>query len=96
MTKILKAKLKNPNKKIFKISDLTYIKSMTPLKELLEGEEMLYPIQVVRHEVFDKVRYGASGVPYKEKNWSVFKGSQRIQAALKLGYTHIEGIIEND
>jgi len=69
---------------------------MTPLKELLEGEEMLYPIQVVRHEVFDKVRYGASGVPYKEKNWSVFKGSQRIQSALKLGYTHIEGIIENE
>ena len=69
---------------------------MTPLKELLEGEEMLCPIQVVRHEVFDKVRYGASGVPYKEKKWSVFKGSQRIQAALKLGYTHIEGIIENE
>jgi len=94
--KLLKAKSNIKNKKIFAISDLTYIKSMTPLKELLEGEEMLYPIQVVRHEVFDKVRYGASGVPYKEKNWSVFKGSQRIQAALKLGYTHIEGIIENE
>ena len=94
--KILKAKQSHPKKRIFQISDLAYIKSMTPLKELLEGEEMLYPIQVVRHEVFDKVRYGASGVPYKEKNWSVFKGSQRIQSALKLGYTHIEGIIENE
>jgi len=94
--KILKAKTSHPKKQIFQISDLTYIKSMTPLKELLEGEEMLCPIQVVRHEVFDKVRYGASGVPYKEKKWSVFKGSQRIQAALKLGYTHIEGIIENE
>ena len=94
--KILKAKQSHPKKQIFQISDLTYIKSMTPLKELLEGEEMLYPIQVVRHEVFENVRYGASGVPYKEKNWSVFKGSQRIQSALKLGYTHIEGIIENE
>ena len=94
--KVLKAETSHPKKQIFQISDLTYIKSMTPLKELLEGEEMLYPIQVVRHEVFDNVRYGASGVPYKEKNWSVFKGSQRIQAALKLGYTHIEGIIENE
>ena len=96
MMKILKAKISHPKKQIFQISDLTYIRSMTPLKELLEGEEMLYPIQVVRHEVFNKVRYGASGVPYKEKNWSVFKGSQRVQAAIRLGYTHIEGIIVND
>ena len=94
--KILKAKQSHPKKQIFQISDLTYIKSMSPLKELLDGEELLYPIQVIRHEVFNKARYGASGVPYKEKNWSVFKGSQRIQAALKLGYTHIEGIIENE
>jgi len=94
--KILKAKTSHPKKQIFQISDLTYIRSMTPLKELLNGEEMIDPIQVVKHEVFDKVRYGASGVPYKEKKWSVFKGSQRIQAAIQLGYTHIEGIIENE
>ena len=94
--KILKAKTSHPKKQIFQISDLTYIKSMTPLKELLNGEEMIDPIQVIKHEILNKVRYGASGVTYKEKRWSVYKGSQRIQAALKLGYTHIEGIITNE
>jgi len=94
--KILKAKTSHPKKQIFQISDLTYIRSMTPLKELLNGEEMIDPIQVVKHEILNEVRYGASGVPYKEKRWSVYKGSQRIQAALKLGYTHIEGIITNE
>ena len=94
--KILKAKTSHPKKQIFQISDLTYIRSMTPLKELLNGEEMNDPIQVVKHEILNEVRYGASGVPYKEKKWSVYKGSQRIQAALKLGYTHIEGIITNE
>jgi len=68
---------------------------MTPLKELMNGEEMNDPIQVVKHELSYEVRYGASGVPYIEKRWSVYKGSQRIQAALKLGYTHIEGVIIN-
>jgi len=96
MMKILKAKTSHPKKQIFQISDLTYIKSMTPLKELINGEEMIDPIQVNRHEIFDKVRYGANGVPYKEKTFSVYKGSQRIQAALQLGYTHIEGIISNE
>ena len=94
--KVLKAKTSHPKKQIFQISDLTYIRSMTPLKELLNGEEMIDPIQVVKHEILNEARYGASGVPYKEKRWSVYKGSQRIQAALKLGYTHIEGIIENE
>jgi len=94
--KILKAKTSHQKKQIFQISDLTYIRSMTPLKELMNGEEMNDPIQVVKHELSDEVRYGASGVPYIEKRWSVYKGSQRIQAALKLGYTHIEGIITNE
>jgi|SRR5210317_704087 len=96
MMKILKAKISHPKKQIFQISDLTYIRSMTPLKELIDGEEMIDPIEVVKHEISDRVRYGASGVPYIEKKFSVYKGSQRIQAALKLGYTHIEGIITNE
>jgi len=96
MMKVLKAKQSHLKKQIFPISELTFIKSMTPLKELMDGEEMLYPIQVVQHEVFDKIRYGAGGVEYKEKKYSVWKGSQRIQAALQLGYTHIEGVIANE
>jgi hypothetical protein len=69
---------------------------MAPLKELLNGEELLNPIEVIKHETFGKIRYGANGAIYKEKKWSVWRGSQRVQAAIKLGYTHIEGIIINE
>jgi hypothetical protein len=69
---------------------------MTPLQELLNGEEMIEPIQVIKHVISNVSRVGANGVPYIEKQYSVFKGSQRIKAALELGYTHIEGIIVNE
>ena len=36
------------------------------------------------------------GIPYIEKRYSVKKGSQRVTAAKKMGYTHIEGIVVND
>jgi hypothetical protein len=94
--KILKAKKNYLNKQTFQISDLTYIKSMTPLKELLKGEDMIEPVQVIKHSISDTPRIGAAGQPYIEKQYSVWKGSQRIQAALQLGYTHIEGIIVNE
>ena len=96
MMKILKAKTSHQKKQIFPISELTFIKSMTPLKEIINGEEMIDPIQVIKHETFNVEKMGAQGIPYKEKKWSVWKGSQRIQAALQLGYTHIEGIIANE
>jgi len=69
---------------------------MTPLKELLNGEDMNEPIQVIKHTINNISRVGANGMPYIEKQYSVFKGSQRIKAALELGYTHIEGIIVNE
>jgi len=69
---------------------------MAPLQELLNGEDMIEPIQIVKHTINDVSRVGANGIPYIEKQYSVFKGSQRIKAALKLGYTHIEGIIINE
>lgn len=69
---------------------------MTPLQELLNGEDMNEPIQVIKHTISDVSRVGANGMPYIEKQYSVFKGSQRIKAALELGYTHIEGIIVNE
>ena len=94
--KILKAKKNYLNKQIFQISDLTYITRMTPLKELLNGEDMIEPIEVIKHNISDTPRMGAVGQPYIEKQYSVWKGSQRIQAALQLGYTHIEGIIINE
>ena len=94
--KLLKAQLQNPKKIILEISNLQYIKSMTPLQELLDGEELQNPIEVLKHHVSQQPRLGAGGVPYKEKEYSVWRGSQRVQAALKLGYTHIEGIIINE
>jgi hypothetical protein len=94
--KILRAKLKVYNKKVFDIRDLTYIDRMTPLKELLNGEDMIDPIQVLKHEQSKNLRLGANGVNFVEKKYSVWKGNQRVQAALQLGYTHIEGVIINE
>ena len=93
--KILKAK-NGKDKIVFDINELTYIKSMQPLKELIDGEDMQEPIEVIKHWVSDSHRMGAGGNRYVEKKFSLHKGSQRIQAALKLGYTHIEGIIINE
>ena len=67
---------------------------MTPLPELLNGEDMQNPIEVRQHTLTP--RKGVNGVAYAEKKYSVFRGSQRVQAAIKLGYTHIEGVIIND
>ena len=94
--KLLKAKQDNPKKIILEISNLTHIKSMTPLPELLNGEDMQNPIEVLKHEISDKPRYGVGGVPYIEKEFSVWRGSQRVKAAIELGYTHIEGVIINE
>ena len=44
---------------------------MTPLPELLNGEELQNPIEVMKHKVSDKPRYGVESVPYNEKEYSV-------------------------
>jgi hypothetical protein len=79
-----------------KISDLTYVKHGLALVDILEGNEMIDPIEVEKHFISDTPRMGANGNPYIEKQYTVFKGSQRITAALQMGYTHIEGIVIND
>jgi hypothetical protein len=94
--KILKATKSYLNKQIFQISDLTFIRTATPLPEILKGEEMIEPIHIVKHSINDVSRMGANGIPYVEKSYSVHKGNQRIKAGLQLGYTHIEGIIINE
>ena len=91
--KLLTANQKIANKIPILLKDLIYIKSMTPLKELLDGESLNYPIEVKEHIVSEVPRYGPMGIPYIEKEYSVWKGSQRVQAAIQLGYTHIEGVI---
>lgn len=94
--KILKAKQNYLNKQIFQISDLTYITRMTPLKELLNGEDMIEPIKVLKYKISESKRLGANGENFKEKQYSVWEGNQRVQAAIQLGYTHIEGILVNE
>ena len=94
--KILKAKKSYLNKQTFQISDLTYITRKTPLIELLNGEDMIEPIKVLKHKISESKRLGANGENFREKQYSVWKGNQRVQAAIQLGYTHIEGILVNE
>ena len=94
--KLLKAKADNQKKIKLEISKIHYIKSMTPLPELLNGEDMINPIEVRQHSYSLTPRKGVGGKAYEEKRYSVFRGSQRVQAAIKMGYTHIEGVIINE
>lgn len=93
--KILKAQTGN-KKIIVEIDKIQYIKSMTPLSELLNGEDLQNPIEVRKHSVSFTERKGVGGVTYAEKEYSVFRGSQRIKAAKQLGYTHIEAVVINE
>ena len=102
--KLLKAKTSHPKKQIFPISDLNYnlyyeknkSKLVNGAEEILEGAEMIDPIQGKKYTSSKTPRYGASGKVYREREYGVWKGNQRVTAAVKLGYTHIEGIILND
>ena len=66
----------NDNQKKIKleISKIHYIKSMTPLPELLDGEDMQNPIEVRKHTYSLTPRKGVKfGVAYAEKQYSVFR-----------------------
>jgi|SRR6056300_1209855 hypothetical protein len=97
--KILKSKTSHPKKIILKISDLSYIKYYEEHNaKLNQGVDMIkdimnYPIEVFKHQISKTQRYGASGTLYKEKLYSVVKGNQRVTQAKRLGYTHIEAIV---
>jgi len=101
--KVLKAKTSHPKKQIFQISDLTYIKK-NPYPDFLPKQDrdiwmkdgMIEPIQVVKHQISKIPRKGVNGVEYKEKQYSIYKGSSRINYALANGYDAIEGIIINE
>ena len=99
--KLLKAKTSHHKKTTLKISDLTYIKYYEEHNvKLNQGVDIIkdimkYPIEVFKHQVSKTQRYGAGGTLYKEKLYSVVKGNQRVTQAVKLGYTHIEAIIND-
>ena len=99
--KILKAKTSHPKKQIFPINDLNYnlyytknnSKLVNGAEDIIDGAEMIDPIQVKKYVKSSQARYGANGKVYREREYGVWKGNQRVTAAVKLGYTHIEGII---
>ena len=94
--KLLKAQKQVPNKIILEINKIHFIKSMTPLPDLIHGKPLLNPIEVRQHSYSLQPRKGVGGKAYAEKQYSVFRGSQRVQAAIKMGYTHIEGVVINE
>ena len=93
--KKMTAILSTTKTKTIAISDCKYIKSMTPLPELLEGEKLLNPIEVYKYDITDNQRGGAAGITLEQKKYRVHRGSQRVQAAIQLGYTHISANIIN-
>ena len=80
--KILKAKQSHPKKQTFLISELSYVKNGIMLQDILDGKEMLDCVEI-EHDTN----------PNYDKEYFVFKGSSRIEAAVKMGFTHIEGIL---
>ncbi len=66
--KLLKAQQQTPNKIILEIDKIHYIKSMTPLPELLNGEALQNPIEVRKYSVSETPRKGVGGKTYAEKN----------------------------
>lgn len=87
--KILKAKSSTLNTEIFQISDLAFVKHGFILEDILNGADMIHPIEV--HRCTNQGTVGALGKEYKKNLLKVVKGSQRVTTAIKLGYTHIEG-----
>ena len=69
--RLLKAKADKQKKIILEISKIHYIKSMTPLPELLNGEDMQNPIEVRQHSYSLTPRKGVGGKAYEEKRYSV-------------------------
>ena len=97
--KILRAQISHPKKTILKISDLDYIKYYEQHNaKLTSGVDdikdiMINPIEVQKHTISPTTRYGANGAVYKEKLYTILKGNQRVTQAKRLGYTHIEAIV---
>ena len=83
--KLLKAKQSHPKKQIFQISELSYVKNGIMLQDILDGKEMNEVVTIV-HDTN----------PNYDKEYFVDRGSSRIEAAVQMGFTHIEGIIINE
>ena len=100
---VLRSQVQKKNSQYFDISDLYYILNREINKDVLETGILINPIVVYRIEYVNyskdgPPRYGVGGAPYEPgcigKTYLVHQGNSRVPAALKLGYTYIEGIID--
>ena len=96
---VLRSQVKKKNSQYFDIDDLAYIpeKARGINKDVLETGILINPIVV--YPISGEPRMGTGGVDYRQgcvgKKYLVHKENSRVPAALKLGYTHIEGIIDD-
>jgi|DEB0MinimDraft_4_1074332.scaffolds.fasta_scaffold10678_3 hypothetical protein len=93
--KVLKAKERQDNIQVFKISDLKIVATREINEDVVKTGVMLHPIEIYdrRDMRFDGERYGANGSIYVHKDYDVWRGNSRVKAAIHMGYTHIEGVI---
>ena len=102
---ILTSKQKHPNSEYYDIELLAYSPTRKINDDVVETGIMLHPIEVYLIEndlecsaPQGQLRFGAGGALYKTNNrigkkYIVHKGNSRVRAAIKMGYTHIEGYL---
>ena len=101
----LTSKQKHPNSEYYDIQLLAYNPTREINEDVVETGIMLHPIEVYLIEndlecsaPQGQLRFGAGGALYKMNNrigkkYIVHKGNSRVRAAIKMGYTHIEGYL---
>ena len=101
----LTSKQKHPNSEYYDIQWLAYSPTREINEDVVETGIMLHPIEVYLIEndlecsaPQGQLRFGAGGALYKTNNcigkkYIVHKGNSRVRAAIKMGYTHIEGYL---
>ena len=101
----LTSKQKHPDSEYYDIEWLAYIPTREINEDVVETGIMLHPIEVylIVNDLEcsapqGQMRFGAGGALYKTnsfvgKKYIVHKGNSRVRAAIKMGYTHIEGYL---
>ena len=99
------SKVKHPDSEYYDIEWLAYIPTREINEDVVETGIMLHPIEVylIVNDLEcsapqGQMRFGAGGALYKTnsfmgKKYIVHKGNSRVRAAIKMGYTHIEGYL---
>jgi len=101
----LTSKEKHPDNEYYDIQLLAYSPTREINEDVVETGIMIHPIEVYLIEndlecsaPQGQLRFGAGGALYKTNNcigkkYIVHKGNSRVRAAIKMGYTHIEGYL---